>query len=160
MPCVWAPRTSNGYGAVSRWSAALSRASTPTWGPLPWVMTSSCSSASGARACTERTTLVVCVTASGRSPRCSSALPPSAATIRTSAAQRRDEDGLDGVHAVLGLVEHDRRLGLEHLVGDLERLHAGLLEQLLAHGGVPVVERGQAVHDPGPGVAGQLHQGG
>src|SRR6478736_10084920 len=58
-------------------------------------MTSSFRSASGARARTDRATLAIWVAASGRSPRCSSALPPSAATIRTSAAGRGEEGRLE-----------------------------------------------------------------
>ena len=36
-----------------------------------------------------------------------------------SVRQRRDEDRLDRVHAVLGLLEGDVRRALEHLLGDL-----------------------------------------
>jgi hypothetical protein len=35
-------------------------------------------------------------------------------------AERGDHDGLDGVHPVLRLVEHDGGRRLEDLVGDLE----------------------------------------
>src|SRR6476659_1794958 len=147
MPCVCAPRTSNGYGVVRCGSEALCSASTPTWGPLPCVITISCVAASGARAATARATLASCTSQSGFWPRWSSAFPPRAMTIRTSASQRRDQHGLDGVHPVLGLVEDDGVLGLEHLVGHLEGGHPGLLEQLLADLGVAVVEPGQAVHE-------------
>ena len=58
-----------------------------------------------------------------------------------SPAQRGDHDGLDRVHAVLGLVEHDRVRRLEHLVGDLQRVQAGVLVDLLADLRAPVVER-------------------
>ena len=44
----------------------------------------------------------------GVSPRSRRALPPRAATIRTSVADRGDHDRLDGVEPVLGLVEDDR----------------------------------------------------
>ena len=85
-------------------------------------------------------TLASCTSASGFWPRSSRALPPSATTMRTSAAQRGDQHGLDRVHPVLGLVEDDRVPRLEDLVGDLEGVHAGLLEELLADLGVAVVE--------------------
>jgi hypothetical protein len=42
-----------------------------------------------------------------------------------SVAQRRNEDGLDAVHAVLRLVEHDGCVRLEDLVGDLESVQSG-----------------------------------
>src|SRR5439155_1203274 len=82
IPWVCAPSTSSGYGWVSVASAALSSASSPTCGPLPWVMTTSCSSASGASACTARNALVRWTAASGRWPRSRRALPPIAMTIR------------------------------------------------------------------------------
>src|SRR6187431_93466 len=108
MPCVWAPSTSNGYGVVRFGSEADWSASTPTWGPLPWVITSSCSRARGASALTARTALLSWISASGLCPRWSRALPPRAATMRTSVAEGGHEHGLDGVHPVLGLIEHDR----------------------------------------------------
>ncbi len=38
IPTLWAPSTSSGYG--STWGKASAwRASRPTWGPLPWVIT-------------------------------------------------------------------------------------------------------------------------
>ena len=49
-------------------------------------------------------------------------MPPSAATMRISDAERGDHDRLDGVQPVLGLVKDDRRGRLEDLVGDLERV--------------------------------------
>src|SRR4051794_37551841 len=93
------------------------------------------------------------------SPRFSRALPPSATTTRTTTAsrtERGDHDRLDGVQAVLRLVEHDGVLGLEDVVGDLEALEPVLLEDLLPHLRLAVVERRQAVHElhlrvPGPG---------
>src|SRR5688572_25102465 len=110
-------------------------------------MISSCRSASLASDFTAMITLWRWVSASGFSPRLSSALPPRATRTRTSAPQRGDHDRLDGVHAVLGLVEHDRGVGFKDLVGDLERRHAGLVEDVLADRGVAVVEGRQAVHE-------------
>src|SRR5215471_3593587 len=72
-----------------------------------------------------------------------------------------DEDRLDRVQAVLGLVEHDAGRRVEYLTGDFEAGgHAGVLHDLPADGGVRVVERGQAVHELGRGVPGGAHQGG
>jgi hypothetical protein len=45
------------------------------------------------------------------------------------------------------LVEHHRRLRLEHVVRHLEAVHAVLLEQLLALRRLAVVEGGEAVQD-------------
>ena len=67
-------------------------------------------------------------------------------TCTCQTPQRGDHDGLDGVHPVLGLVEDDRVLRLE-AVGDLERVEAGALEELLAGFCLTVVERGEAVHE-------------
>src|SRR6516162_7238117 len=66
-----------------------------------------------------------------------------------------DEDRLDGVQAVFGLVEDDAGGGVEDFAGDFEAGgHAGVFHDLLADGGVRVVEGGQAVHELDPGVAG------
>ena len=64
-------------------------------------------------------------------------------------SQRGSEDGLDGVHAVLGLVEDDGARALKDLVRHLQRLKMELLADLAANAGVEVVERGQAVHEHG-----------
>src|SRR4029079_19010943 len=84
-----------------------------------------------------------------RSARFNSALPPSATRTRiASAPERCDENRLDGVKAVLGLIEHDAGRGLEHIAGDFQaRGHPGLFHHLTAHRGVGVVERRQAVHE-------------
>ena len=50
IPWVCAPSTSSEYGRVSAGSLALSRASRPTCGPLPWVTMRSWARASGASA--------------------------------------------------------------------------------------------------------------
>src|SRR5579859_4965202 len=81
MPWVCAPSTSNGYGLDSAGSCALSSASSPTCGPFPWVITSSCAAASGASARTAAVTCPSWISDSGSSPRSRSALPPRAATI-------------------------------------------------------------------------------
>ena len=94
-------------------------ASRPTCGPLPCERTSSCSAAIRASARAADRTLARWRSAVIGSPRRSRALPPRATTTRIgrpSAAERRDHDGLDRVHPVLGLVEHDRALGLEDVV--------------------------------------------
>src|SRR5215831_12715734 len=59
-----------------------------------------------------------------------------------------DEDRLDRMEAVFGLVEHDAGARLEDLTGHLQAGgHAGVLHDLPPDGGVGVVERGQAVHE-------------
>ena len=77
-----------------------------------------------------------------------------------SAPERGHEQRLDGVEAVLRLVEDDGGLGLEDVVGDLEGVQAELLEDLLAEGRLAVVEGGQAVHEPHQRVAGAFDQRG
>ena len=64
------------------------------------------------------------------------------------------------MHAVLGLVEGGVGAGLEDVVGDFQAVHAGLVVDVLAHGGGPVVEGGQAVEELHVGVGGGFHQGG
>src|SRR6478736_6779998 len=161
MPSVWAPRTSSGYASTSSYAAAW-RASSPTCGPFPCEMTSSLPSAMGASCWAATRTFARCASAVIGWPRRSSALPPRATTMRMggSVPDRGDEDRLDRVHPVLGLVEHDRRRRLEHLVGDLELGQPMLLEHLLADLRVRVVERGQAVHELRVRVAGRGHRGG
>src|SRR5450755_4782177 len=66
-----------------------------------------------------------------------------------SPGQGRHEQGLDGVHPVLGLLEYDRPCGLENLLGDLGAVEAELLEDPAAERGVAVVHRRQAVHEAG-----------
>ena len=77
-----------------------------------------------------------------------------------SVAQRRDHHGLDGVDAVLGLVEDDRGSRLEDLVRHLHAVEAELLEDLLAHLRPAVVEGGKAVHELARRVPGLGHQRG
>src|ERR1044072_7054972 len=123
------------------------RARSPTCGPLPWETTSSCWSATGASARQATRQFSRWLAAVSACPRRSSGLRPRAATTPTSAPERGDHDGLDRVHAVLGLVEDDRRGGFEDLLGHLERLHAVLLEDLLADLGLGGVGGRQAVHE-------------
>src|SRR5690242_19693701 len=127
IPSVWAPRTSSGYGSTSVYAEPWS-ASRPTCGPLPCEMTSSCSRATGASALQATRAFARWFSAVSGSPRRRSAFPPSATTTRTSFAEGRDHHRFDRVQPVLSFVEHDRGLGLEHLLGDLERLHAELVE--------------------------------
>src|SRR5689334_24352633 len=79
---------------------------------------------------------------------------------RAGLSEGGDEDGLDGVQAVLGLVEDDAGGRAEHLVGHLKtRGHAGMLHDLAPDDGVGVVERRQAVHELDgvvPGLAQQV----
>src|SRR3954469_24658988 len=148
MPSVWAPSTSSGYGSVWSAYAAACSESRPTCGPLPCPITSWFSAAIGASASAAMRTLRRCASAVIGSPRRSNALPPSATTIRMSVSQRRDEDRLDGVHAILRLLECDVVGRLEDLVGDFDAAcHAERLGELLAERGLRVVKRRQAVHE-------------
>ena len=65
------------------------------------------------------------------------------------AAEGGVHDGLDGVHAVLGLVEDLRLLRLEHVVFHFHLRHAEALRDVGAGGGVGVVEGRQAVQEDG-----------
>src|SRR5689334_16879201 len=117
MPWVCAPRTSKVDGSWAVYAAAC-RASRPTCGPLPCDSTSSWSAATLPRAGAALRTLRRCTSVVIGSPRCRSAFPPSATTTRTTTAsgsEGGDHDRLDRVQAVLGLVEDDGVLGLEHV---------------------------------------------
>ena len=61
--------------------------------------------------------------------------------------ERGVHDSLDGVHAVLGLVEDLGLLGLEDVVSNLHLGDAELLGLLSTDGGVGVMEAGQAVQE-------------
>ena len=67
-------------------------------------------------------------------------------------AERRHEEGLDRVHAVLRFVEHFRVLRLEHFVRDLKR--SAFLRDL----GVEIMERRKAMqeHELAVDVAGRF----
>ena len=69
------------------------------------------------------------------------------------------DDGFDGVHAVLRLVEHNGLGGLEDLVCDLHLGDAELFRDLRADGGLCVVEGGEAMHEDRGGL-GVPHGGG
>src|SRR5487761_1912713 len=153
MPWVCAPSTSKGKGWSRTGSFALSSASIPTWGPLPWVTMISLPSQMRANCATASTTWCCWISAPGRSPRWSRAFPPRAATTRISGLhQRGDHDRLDRVQAVLRLVEDDRRLRLEDLVGDFEGAEIVALVEFGAHVSRGVVQRRQAVHEPHLGI--------
>ena len=81
MPWVPASRTSSGYGSASAYDSACSD-SRPTCGPLPCTTTMLCSAASGAIASAATMMFRRCTSVVIGSPRRSSALPPSAITIR------------------------------------------------------------------------------
>src|SRR3954462_1061994 len=123
-------------------------------------MTSSLPSAIGASCAAATRTFARCWSAVMGWPRWSSAFPPSATTMRTGATSghRGDEDRLDRVHPVLGLVEDDRRRRLEDLLGDLHLGDPECLEHLLADLRLRVMERGQAVHELRVGIAGRSHR--
>ena len=75
---------------------------------------------------------------------------------RLHVADGRDHDGLDRVHPVLGLVEDLGVGGEEDLVRDLADIIAELLLGS-GHGGVEVVEGGQAVQEDAVGIFRRLH---
>ena len=87
MPSVWAPSTSSGYTSTAVYAEPC-RASSPTCGPFPCEITSSCSSATGARAAQAAWAFARWFSAVSGSPRRSSAFPPSATTTRTSQLPR------------------------------------------------------------------------
>ena len=62
-------------------------------------------------------------------------------------AKGRSHHGLDGVHPVLGFVEHDALGAFKHFIGHFHGIATKALAHLLAHGGLVVVEGGQAVHE-------------
>jgi hypothetical protein len=67
--------------------------------------------------------------------------------IVVSETQRRYHHRLDGVHAVLGLVEDDGRRRLKHVFGHFQPIQAELLVDPFADLRLAVVEGGQAVHE-------------
>ena len=81
MPWVPASRTSSGYGSAPAYASACSD-SRPTCGPLPCTTTMLCPAASGAIASAAILMFRRCTSVVIGSPRRSSALPPSAITIR------------------------------------------------------------------------------
>src|SRR5690606_22889960 len=117
----------------------------------------SCSRASEASASAALRTLARWTSAVIGSPRFRSALPPSATTIRISGSQCGDKDRLDGVHAVLGLIENNGSFGFEDFFRHLHAFDAVSLEDLLADLGLAIVEGGQAMHELGVRVAAGAH---
>src|SRR5215467_5930484 len=127
LPSVCAPSTSRGAFSVGSYARSCN-ANNPTWGPLPCVMTTSWPAYSGASAATARLTLARCTSVVIGSPRFKSALPPNAITTRgMSLSQCRDQQRLDRVQAVLGLLERDVRLRLEDIVRDFEAVRDAVL---------------------------------
>src|SRR5690625_1643629 len=118
------------------------------------------SRASSARATAARRTFPRCTSAVIGSPRFSRALPPSATTTRMSASYGGDENRLDGMHAVLRLVEDDGSIGLEDLFADFHAVDTELLIDFLGDLGLPVMEGRQAVHELRVRVAGGGHDTG
>ena len=41
VPCVWAPHQSSGTGGTTEAAISFLTSRFPTWGPLPWVTTTS-----------------------------------------------------------------------------------------------------------------------
>ncbi len=68
-----------------------------------------------------------------------------------------NHNGLDGMHAVLRLVENLASFATENFVGNFLLGDAVLLVDLAANAGLEVVEAGQAVEEDAVGVAGLLH---
>ena len=68
-------------------------------------------------------------------------------------AKSRVHHGLNGMHAVLGLLEHARLRALKDLIRDLHLGHAELLGDLGSDGSLRIVEARQAVHKDAPGFA-------
>src|SRR3954466_5913594 len=94
-------------------------------------------------------------------PRRSSALPPSAITMRmSSSTERGHQDSLDGVHPILGLLEGDVRRTLEDILGDLDAVREVrvLRGDLCTDLRLAIVERGETVHELHPGIACRTHQ--
>jgi hypothetical protein len=75
-----------------------------------------------------------------------------------SACEGCDHDCLDGMHAILSLVEHERRRRFEHFVGDFEFREAVAVEDLGADGRVGVVKRGEGVEELRVRVARHPHR--
>src|SRR5262245_44534587 len=111
-------------------------------------MTSWCCAAIGASARAAMRTLQRWFSAFICWPRRSSAFPPRATTSSMSVSQRRDENRLDGVHAVFRLFERDVVFGFEDVVGHFDAAAQPVgLGNLAAERRLGVVERRQAVHE-------------
>ena len=101
-----------------------------------------------------------CTSAVIGSPRLSSAFPPSATTTRIDHSPSvATSNALIDVQTVLGLLECDVRLRLEHVVGDFDAVGEAVgLADLLAEHRLHVVKRRQAMHELHLRVAAGLHQ--
>ena len=51
VPCVWAPHQSSGTGGTTWAASSFLTSRLPTWGPLPWVRTTSCPAATTVATC-------------------------------------------------------------------------------------------------------------
>src|SRR5437773_5402882 len=89
----------------------------------------------------------------------SSALPPSATTtVLTSGSECGPHHSLDRVETILRLVEHDRAVRFEHVIGDLDGGKPVVAVDLSANLRRAVVKGREAVHELHPRVAGPPDQ--
>ena len=79
--------------------------------------------------------------------------------ISVLAPERRDHHGLDRVHPVLGLIENDRGIRLEHLLGHFHFGQTDFFEYVLADLGFQIVKRRKAMHEFGSGIMRGPHHG-
>src|SRR5256885_14745088 len=93
------------------------------------------------------------------SERRSIALPPSAmTTVLTSGSECGHHHGLDRVETVFRLVEHDRAVRFEHVIGDLDGGKPVVAVDLSPNLRVAVVKGREAVHELDPRVTGPPDQ--
>ena len=61
--------------------------------------------------------------------------------------QCRSHDGLDGMHPVFGFVENDGSVAFKDFIGNFHAVDGEPVVDLLADGGLQVMEGRQAVHE-------------